>query len=242
VADVVAELLVARQADGSSPGTWTTSSRASSASPGFECPISNVRGRHRPVFRDLGLSARSVNTYRTAISNLFSSQGCDSTRQGSTISEVQPWKELIKPVPILSPAEMRRLPVRRHTRLTLSHHWRFAGLRQSRLSGCGRGTSAQSPSGFRRRQPSGQEQQSGPSSPPSRSGWMYTERVTVRSCGGRMSRTSWWTISGRRDWSATQRPATLLRKLPLGAVEDAARVAHKLGNSRAMVHATIVKL
>lgn len=138
VADVVAELLVARQADGSSPRHIDDlKSRLERFARSFQCAISSVMASDiDQFFRDIGLSARSVNNYRTAISNLF---GFARMRQYAPkdhdpVSEVAPWKELVKPVPILSPTEMRRLlSVATRDFIPYLSIAGFAGLRQSEI-------------------------------------------------------------------------------------------------------------
>jgi integrase len=113
VRKAVDELLKARKADGSSPRhIHDLECRLNRFARAFQCAISAVTPSDIHDFlTSLKLEPRTVNNHRTAISNLFTFARLKNfvAKDYRPLEEVPEFKEPIKPVPILTPQQMRAL-------------------------------------------------------------------------------------------------------------------------------------
>jgi integrase len=138
VEEAVDQLLAARKADGSSPRHVSDlASRLNRFAAAFHCSINSVTASDIHDFlNSLKLEPRTVNNYRTAISNLFTFARLKNfvPKDSRPLDEVREFKEPIKPVPILAADQMNAL-LSKVSREFLAYLViaGFAGLRQSEI-------------------------------------------------------------------------------------------------------------
>jgi hypothetical protein len=110
VQEAMDQLLAARKVDGSSPRhVDDLESRLNRFAKSFQCSISSVTASDIHDFLgSLKLEPRTVNNYRTAISNLFTFARLKIfvAKDCNPLEDVPEFKEPVKPVPILTPDQL----------------------------------------------------------------------------------------------------------------------------------------